>query len=278
MNFLFTTARVTAHNPPFGIQVVFQTTGQNPSFPVTMLRPTAGAYQVHQLPLPQIGSWVVVFFPRGDLRNGICLGAYYPSQLDALTTTQASGASATDPFNEYHASYSGDWWMLDGTGNFSRQFADGSFFVAGSDAALPTVYRHTVDGSQTQQIVALPFSDRVPSPPAAYKFHFETVSGTKFDVDSSGNVAVSGAPGATLTFAFDNISITFGGSGATVTLPGSETFNISQGGGAASDFLVLVSKFITKFNAHTHSGGGSGPPSTLLVPADVEAVAVKISG
>lgn len=283
MNFTFATARVTAHNPPFGVQVVFQTTGQNPSFPVQILRDSAGALQTRQKPLPQLGSWGIVLFPRGDLRNGIWLGSYYASKLDALTLTGPSGAAPTDPFIDYEAHYSGAWRLLDGLGNVAQQFADGSWMTFASGVGLPTTYRHTVSAGQEQQAIPFPFSERAPNAPGAFNFEFQHKSGTQVSVDSSGNVAVSGAAGATLTLRFRNISFTLGPSGATLDLPGSETFNITQGGASANDFLVLVSKLLTAFNGHQHSGvstglGVTGNPTVVLTANDLKSVVVDVSG
>ena len=256
--FNFAQARVTAHNPPFGLQVVFKSTGQMLSFPVTMLRDYADGVRVRQKPLPQIGTWGVVIFPYGDLRNGIWLGAYYPSLVDALTTTQASGQAATDPFIDYEASFSGDWWVLDGLGNYAKQWADSSWFVAASGDTLPTLYRHTVDSGNQQQTIPYPYSDRVKTPPASgqpFIFKWKHASGTSIAVDVSGNV--------------------------TLDLSSTAKLNITQDGGSPTDFLTLVSKLVSVFNNHTHKNvqggsGNSGTPTTSISASDLQSDLINI--
>jgi hypothetical protein len=62
-------------------------------------------------------------------------------------------------------------------------------------------------------------------------------------------------------------------------LVGSEdgTKTIQLGSASATDFVVLESKMVAKFNAHTHptGTGPSGPPSVLLVTTDVGSTVVK---
>lgn len=277
-------ARVTAHNPPWGLQVAFKSTGQGPTVPVTVLHDQADALRVRQRPLPVPGSWGLVAFPYGDVRNGVWLGAVYPSLIDALTTTDASGAAAngTDPYIDYMSHFSGYWFMRDGMGNAAEQYPDGSYMLAASGTTLPTVYRHIVEDNKQKQ-VALAQSDRIPSPPNPFNYLFHHQTGTEVSVDVSGNVVVSGSSvsGATLTLLFGGTSLSIDASGqVTLALPGSEMFNITQDGGSPSDALLLVSKFITAFNAHTHpdpQGGTTSPPSTPLAPSDVESTIIGIS-
>jgi phage baseplate assembly protein V len=83
-----------------------------------------------------------------------------------------------------------------------------------------------------------------------------TPSGNKINWDSSGNLNLTTGSG--------------------------EVINCSQGGQAVSDALVLVSKFLTQFNSHIHSGISIGndttsPPVQQLVPTDVQSALVKVS-
>lgn len=301
-------AQVTSHDPPWGVRVSFRTTGQQISYRCQMGMDYASALTAQQKPLPQIGSWGLVALVDADLRNAVWICAYLPSQQDALTTTMASGSAATDPHIDYQAHFSGDWWMLDGSGNYSHQWVDGSALTIASGTALPKVYRHTVDASGTQQTIEFTRADRIAKPPTPNIYNFKHVTGTVLQVDVSGSVTVSGSSGATLSVTFGKTLMTWdvsgnvtvsGAAGATLVekfggttfsvdasgltslvLPGSETFNISQGGSAA-DALVLVSKMVTKFNAHTHGGIQSGSsnsstPTSPIASGDIQSTIVKI--
>ena len=263
------------------MQVVFKSTGQMLSAPVQVLYEYADALRVKQKPLPQVGTWGLVVFPYGDIRNGLWLGAYLPSAMDALTGTQASGQAATDPFIDYEAHFSGDWRLLDGLGNLSKQFADGSFIIGASGTTLPTVYRHTVDANNAQETLAYTRGDRIPAPPSPFNFIFQHATGTKLEVNSSGAVSVSGI--STLSIQFGGTTLTISAAGlVTLALTGSETLNITQGGGSASDFLALVSKLVSAFNGHTHSGvqsGGSptGTPTSPISASTISSTAINIS-
>ena len=314
--FFISQARVISHNPPNGLQVIFKSVGQSPSFPVTVLRDYADARRVSQRPLPQIGTWGLVVFPYGDIRNGVWIGSYYPSQMDALTTTLASGHAPSDPFIDYEASFSGDWWLMDGIGNRAHQYADSSYFVASGSSgiafpSLPTLYRHVVDATQKQNTIAYPYSDRVTNPPVSgrpffygFKHHSgtlvsmdssgstvvsgasgatfkDTFGGTVFTIDVSGNTTVSGSPKANLVFNFGNTTLTVDSSGnITFALAGGDLFNITQGGASPSDGLVLVSKLIAAYNAHVHTdpqGGNTGVPTVALTASGVRSTIIDIS-
>lgn len=286
--------------------------GQIVTAPAFVGRDYSDPLRVRQKPLPTIGSWGIVLIPNGDIRNATWAFTTEPSLANALNYT----GDATDPFMDYESHFSGDWYLLDGKGNFARQFADGSSLIMAATSGLPTIYRNIVDEKQNQIKQEFKRSERIPNPPSGFYALFDHISGTTFSVNPSGNFAVSGASG-TSGIPSASGSITFGGStfsidasgnflvsgaaGATATinfgqsqiivdasgkvsinLTGSETLNISQGGGSPSDFLVLVSKFLTAFNAHTHKGvtsGGaiSGTPTTNLAAGDVKSAAVDIS-
>ena len=268
--------RVTAYNPPSGVVVSLKTSGQGPSVSVRMGRDYSDALRVRMRPLPTIGTWGLIFFPDGDIRSGVWGMAIEPGLLDALHYTGA----VTDPYNDYDSHYSGYWFLRDGLGNFAEQHPDGSYFIAASGTALPTIYRHIVDSNQIQQKVAFTRSDRIPHPPSPYYYLFHHQTGTQISCDVSGNVSVSGNATATLSIAFNWGTLAINSSGVSINLPGSNTLNIDQAGGALNDAIVLVSKFLSKFNAHVHSdpqGGNTGVPTVALVATDVESTAVKIS-
>lgn len=271
--------QVVAQNPPFGVYVIFRSTGQGTQFPVRMMYDYADGLRVHQKPLPGIGTWGVVVIPNGDIRCAIWLGAYLPSQVDALT----SDGSQTAAFIENRAHFSGDLEYLDGLGNYARQFADGSYIISASGQSLPTVYRHLVESNQ-QQAVAFTRADRIPNPPSVFYMHLHHQSGTDVLIDPSGNITVSGATGSQIEFVFGAATLKIDQNGhATLSLPGSETFDVTQGGAPASDFAALVSKIVTAWNAHTHSGvaaGGAntGTPTSPISSTTINSVAVKLSG
>lgn len=263
--------------------------------------------------MPQIGTWGVVMFPYGDIRNGIWMGSYYPSQVDALTTTQASGFAPTDPFIDYAAYFSGHWHLLDGLGNQATQWADGSYLTAAAASGLPTIYRHTVVANK-QQNIPYARSTRIPNPPSGFVFDFEHISGTrvgvtasgstyasgavgasglytyggtKATIDASGNTTVSGAAGASLTFNFGAATITIASGGTiSVNVPNSDTFNVTQGSMSAGDALALVSALVAAFNAHTHAVVGvqagsstitSNTPTSPWSASTIESAVAKVS-
>lgn len=219
-------ARVTAHDPPRRVQVVFGSTGQQPSFTVQMGLDYGDTLRVRQKPLPSLGSWGVIAFPRGDYRNGVWLCTYLQSQMDALTYA----GQKTDPFIDMEAHYSGYWRQLDGKGQESKQWPDGSFFNASSGAGaavltLPTVYRHIVENN-VQKRVPYTRQDRIPNPPGAFGFAFVHQTGTLATIGPSGNALVSGAAGKTITLQANGASIQIDAAGnIAITTPGTFTLH-----------------------------------------------------
>ena len=286
--------------------------GQSITAPAALGREYVDPIRVRQKPMPAPGSWGIVLIPNGDIRNATWICSISVNQALALTYT----GDATDPYLDYTAHFSGHWTMLDGKGNAATEFADGSTFVMGATSGVPPVFRYTVDKDQNQQKTAYTRAERIPNPPATFYANFAHNSGTTlsidpsgncsvsgasgasgvapasgsisfghtvFSIDGSGNTTVSGAAGASITVMFGAATLTINASGlTTLALPGTETFDITQGGGSPTDFLVLVSKFITAFNNHTHKnvaagGSNTGTPTTNLAAADVKSAAVLIS-
>lgn len=286
---LISKAQVFAHDP--NGQALYVMLTSSIQVPIKIQYGHAGpadALRISQKPMPGIGTWGVVSFPAGDIRNGIWIRSYYPSQIDAIHTTGGNATDPTDPFIDYDAHFSGHWRLLDGYGNLAEQWPDGSYFVLGSGNALPTTYRHIVSSGQQQLGVPFTFAQRVPNPPAPLQWLYQqatsgAVGGTSFGLDRSGNVTVSGGPIATLTVKFGGATLTINASGqAELDLPGTETLNITQGGGSPTDFLALVSKLVTAFNSHVHTGvqsGGSntGTPSSSWSSSTIDSTAIKIS-
>lgn len=248
-------ARVTAHSPPRSVQVTFKTTGQaipaqGQGVAVMPLVDYADALRVRQKPLPGLGTWGIVVFPYGDIRNGVWLGSYEPSLQDARTAT----GDATDPFIDYTAHFSGDWDLLDGKGNYAHQWADGSSLVVAATSGLPKPVRHIVDADNKQQTVEFTRADRIPDPPAPFVLSYVGASGTKLTIAADGSATLDLAAGKQLT--------------------------ITQNGAAATDFLTLVSKLVTFFNSHIHTdpqGGNTGVPVTPMTANDVKSAVIDIN-
>lgn len=244
----------------------------------------ADALRVRQAPLPQIGTWGLVIFPNGNWMNGFWLGAIYVQQQNALIGDQ------NDPTLDYHSHWSGVMTLTNASGVTCRQWPDSSFEVAGA-GAVPTVYRHIVDGNQQQQQVVSSFSDRVANKANPFEFLFSHAAGTtrtydtsggltvnggsgaawkmvfggtSLDVDTSGNWTVNGAAGAVCQFNFNGGTLEVGTDGSvTVTVPTGKQVHFT--GNGASDQLALVSLLVAAFNSHVHpgdSGGTTGPPKT----------------
>ena len=93
----------------------------------------ADGLRVNHPAMPGRGTEGIVLFPFGDNRNGVWICSLYVQQMDALT-------SDTDQFLEYNSHRSGHWRMLDGQGNFTESFADGSSLVVGCGAARSATY------------------------------------------------------------------------------------------------------------------------------------------
>lgn len=246
-------AQVIAQDPANDQLIVMLRSGQMPNLPVKMLHfGFADAYRISQHPMPQIGSHGIVCFPNGDVRNGLWLGTYYPNLVDA--TAGIAGDATVD----YQAHWSGFWRYLDKAGTYAAQWPDGSSLLVGSGAALPTVFRHVVDGnSQAQRLIPYTMADRVPHPPSPFQLNYKMANGTSVLIDKSGNITINGAANVTINASGD---ITLNaGQGSNIVLQGA--------GAAASDALALISKLVAAFNAHIHTGvspggGDTGPPAT----------------
>lgn len=243
-----TRAQVVSTAPPNKVNVIFPS-GQSPGFPVQVLTEgPADAQRVQQEPLPRPGTWGIIGFPNGDSRNGVWLGSYYANQEQAYTIPD-------DPHFRYFSHWSGHYETLDKDGNSVTYHPDGTYVAVGSMTALPSTNRQTVDATQTQQSVPFPASDRIPNPPSPFYVTIAHASGATLQITPAGQINVIAAPG--------------------------QTINFSQEGQTVNDALVLVSKFISEFNAHTHGdpqGGTTTTPTAPLTAADVESAITKTSG
>lgn len=211
---------IASQDPPNGTVGVMLATGQLVN--AFILYPGANdALRIHQHPLPQRGTYGIVAFPNGDFRNAIWLGAFFPSQQDAITTgPENAGQSADSNASQidYHAAYSGYWRYHDAVGTTAHQWPDSSSVVVGNNGVLPTVFRHIVDGDQNRVQTAFTMADRVANPPAdPFPFTFNHKSGTSIVVDVSGNVTITNGPNGNIILNSPNNNISLTASG-TITM------------------------------------------------------------
>lgn len=285
----FVQAQVIAHADDNSAVYVQFKSGQLPGAPIKMMyQGYADPLRVKQTPLPQRGTWGVVMFLNGDIRNGLWLGAFYPNQMTALT----SPASGTDPAIDYEAHWSGYWRQMDGGGNMAMQWPDGSSLTVAAATGMPTVYRQVVNGQQKQVQAPFTMAQRVTTTPSAFVMDLNHSSGFRITVAANGDLAITGSAsghgskatvsmaGTTLVMNSPQIS---GDGWVTLDLIGGAKLEIQQASAGATDFLVLVSKFLTLFNNHVHSGiqaGGSnsGTPTVAATNANTKSNAINISG
>jgi hypothetical protein len=277
-------AQVISHDPEKDSVYLQLASGQLLGYPVQRLYSVADGMRISKKPLPVRGSWVMVGFSGGDMRSAIVLGAYHPNLVDAIPN------AAGDPFSDYDSHYSGHWSHLDGvSGHLAMQFADTSSFVVSSGGTLPVIFRHMVDDQQEQKRVPFTQQDRNPKPQNPFGWWYQqaasgSMGGTTAAIDVSGNFSMAGSGmGKTMTMTFSNTTVQVDAQGNTkIALGGSATLDVSQGGGALTDFVGLVSKLVSNFNSHTHGGvmaGGdiSGTPTSPWTANTIKSLAIKIS-
>lgn len=260
--------------------------GQVIGYPCRRLYPYADGLRISKPPLPVRGSWVLVNFPGGDIRNGTVMGAYHPNLVDPIPNPQNA-----DPFSSYESHYSGHWSYMNSTsGHLAMQFADRSYLVVSSGTALPTMYRHAVTSGQTQQRVEFTDKDRNPNPqkPFAVTWQQATsgqIGGLNVSMDASGNFTLSNAvTGKTCTVKFNGTTLTIDASGNYhVDLVSGKNLDITQGGASPTNFLTLVSKLVAAFNSHKHTnvmtgGDETGTPADQWTSDTVKSAIINISG
>lgn len=177
----------------------------------------ADGLRVSHKAMPGRGTEGIVVFPAGDNRNGFWLKSIYTQAMDALTTE-------TDQFLEYDSHWSGHYRILDQDGNKTESYADGSFLQVGVGTSPPSTSRHIVDARQFRQVTPVPQDQRVPNPPAPFNFTLRHISGTVAAIDPTGNVTVSGAPGASLAHSFGGTTLEIDSSGNVTATGGSGAF------------------------------------------------------
>jgi hypothetical protein len=236
----------------------------------------ADALRVKQQPMPVKGTWGLVAFPYGDDRNGVWLCSFYSNLQDAYT-------NPLDPNAEYDAHWSGTWSLLDGLGQYAKSFPDGTYVVLGEEPGLPAPTRNVVNSRQVRESTPYTAADRVSAVPSPRALRVHHASGTEINIDTSGNTSVTGASGASLSFNFGGTLVTVNSSGqVSIAMPGSENFKVSNDGNPATDALVLVSKFLSEFNTHTHTAQGATAVTTVpnvpLTTSNVDSTVVGVSG
>jgi hypothetical protein len=278
---LLTIGQVYAHAPDNGgVRVILRSSGQDPGYVIRMgYTGPADTLRIRQRPLPTRGSWGLIAFPYGDIRNGVWICTILPSLADALTST-ASGASALDPFIDYESHYSGFWKMLDGLGQLAMEFPDGSSFVLGSGSTLPTTYRHTVTSGNAREKIPFVSADRVPNPPPPFVLNLAMKSGATIAVDASGNVSVSTvgnvaaiASGTASILASGNVSAHSAsgsvsltdGKGSNFTLSNDNNGSATMAGTLTLACNVIVTKALTVSGVVTGESTGSFPNGDITV-------------
>ena len=205
-------------------------TGEQPVFPIEVgYHGYADPFRINQHPLPQVGTWGLVAFVNGDIRNGVWICSYYAQQADAI-------ASDTDPTLEYESHWSGFWRSLNQAGTFAAQWPDGTSLVIGSGIALPAPTRHIVNqNSQVQQTIPFTMADRVPSPPSAFQLQLTMKSGTTLTLDAAGDWTLVVPKTISETCTTLNIS-----AAGAVTITAGSTMSLS-----ATTSMTLTSPLIT---------------------------------
>lgn len=262
---------IASQDPPNGTVGVMLATGQLVN--AFILYPGANdALRIHQHPLPQRGTYGIVAFPNGDFRNAIWLGAFFPSQQDAITTGPENAGQSANPNAsqiDYHAAYSGYWRYHDAVGTTAHQWPDSSSVVVGNNGVLPTVFRHIVDGDQNRVQTAFTMADRVANPPAQpFPFTFNHKSGTSIVVDVSGNVTITNGPNGNIVLNSPNNNISLAASG-NITISASGNVGINAQGTmslAATGNLSATTQGNLSVTVHGSSAINSTGNMTITAP------------
>ncbi|MHB1954472.1 MAG: hypothetical protein ACYCOU_12065 [Sulfobacillus sp.] len=265
---------VIGNDPPkHSVIVAFPNSLQPIGMSVQVLKTTADGVRIHQTELPGIGTWGLIAFPYGSDINGIWLGAYYPSQSTAITSTD----TFPDAFITYHSHFNNIYSLMDGNANVlwshpSTLTGDGTgtWLAIGSSSNKPPVYQYVVD-AKTQELKRQQFTDaeHLPAVPAPY-VHAHHPSGLDFLADPSGNLTLA-TNTATVT-ATGNISVSANSTGVlTLAVGTTASIKISSTGITltfGTNSVILDSTGVTidgiLFDTHIHGGVTSGTDVTLI--------------
>lgn len=202
-----TKAQVVAQAAPDGVYVMLPS-GQIPGYPVKVgFQGPADAMRVKKTALPTPGTWGIVLFPAGDVRNGVWMTSYYAQKVTAFDST-------TDPHQEYDSHYSGYYRSLDQNGNENIVFPDGTAIVVSSTGAVASTQRQTVTPEQAQESVPFTADQRVPNPPSPFYLAIRHISGTSIVISPSGAITIIGVEDIDMTASGD-VNIT--AQNATIT-------------------------------------------------------------
>jgi phage baseplate assembly protein gpV len=246
---MISNARVIAVDVPERRLTVTLPSGQLVSVRMGIHGPADGLRVSHPA-MPGRGTEGVVLFPAGDNRNGIWICSIYAQQMDALTTT-------TDQFLEYNSHWSGHYHLLDGQGNFTESFADGSFLQIGTTTAPPVTYRNVVNSQQQRTAVPVTAAQRVPNPPKPFNLTLRHATGTVVSIDPSGNPSITGAAGTAMTFTFGSTKMVIDANGVHITGELDATGNITAGQGTGDQVDMQNHDHLVE-----HVEGGTGTITT----------------
>lgn len=235
--------------------------GEGPSMLVRVLCPgTCDGVRINQLPLPTPGTLGVVAALDNDARSLVWLGALPANANDAITVLNGQ-------INvNYQSHWSGFYSLMDQVGNLTQEYPDGTQIQVGPTVNTPT--KHVVGTAGTRELVPVTQSDRVSVVPSPFPVSLTHATGTKINIDSSGNVTIQSANNVTVSGQTNILvecpTINISGSSSvtitssTVTVSGNlEVTGTITGGTNGTDSISLQN--------HVHSGvqtgsGDTGPP------------------
>lgn len=235
--------------------------GQMPTLPVKVLThgPRDGVRGIFPA-LPTVGTWGLVLFPRGDIRNGHWAGATDPNLIDA--STHAPGLGGT----EYSAHFGGGWSWLGMDGTRAEVFPDGTSLLLGS--AMPTPTRHTLTDKQARVRTPFTAGQRVSVVPGAFEAVLTHPTGAGAQLNASGTWAFTAAAGESVI-----LQVT-GGATATLNPDGSVRISAASGKSVTVESLGGASVVIDGAGSIVASAVGG---HTVTVTAGGTTQAVRLA-
>lgn len=257
-----TTAVVVSQDPDrYGLNVTLQGFGggQMPALPVAVL--THGPRDAIRGTWPELalpGTLGLVAFPRGDLRNGVWLGALSPALNDSSPHVPGSANVA------FASHYGGgaSWRGQDGT--TFEEWPDGTTMQVGP--TVPALTRHTVGSGQERLTSPFGLAERVSLVPQAFQWLLNQSTGASGTVTSGGTWLLAAAPGQSVVLSAngagvkvlpDGSILLYPAAGKPVTVSGElrVTGPVTAGYGTSGSIGVTT---------HTHpdpQGGNVGAPN-----------------
>jgi len=239
--YCITSAQVVATDPEnHAVIVQFTKQGnEQPTLPVRVM--VVGPFDgvnIVQKPLPRRGTIGLVCAVNGDPRSLVWLGSIAANGNDAITSGPGND------FIDYESHFSGYYRFMDESGNTAEQWPDGTLLTIGTSGS-PALYGHSTAGGSRQRV---PVGQRVNSVPSAFPVNLDHATGSKVQIDGSGNISVSGVGSI-------NIHTPSG--------------QISVGDLLNTVYRLVDERMVSLFNGHVHSGitpGGNntGTPTTTM--------------